>query len=808
MSAILARARAELRTSLRSSLALILMLGLFGGTVAAASAGARRQISAYPRFLAASEAPDAFVISAPPGAKAPIPTVDLARAAKLPQVARAAQIPAPYALATTPNGDVLWDGSLNIVGATGDPAVDWTTRPRVLTGRLPDPGRVDEVAVGYRANQDPRVHIGATIQIDLVKRGVNPFEFANAPPKEDLLPPIDVRVVGTFLLPGELTGSADVFVSAAFYRRYANQGLSFSGLVVRLKGGLADFQAFAKGVDAITPGALVFSQGDEVKFVRQSTHLQAIALWLFAGLAALAGLLIFAQAVTRQTVLGGTENPILRALGMTPNQLVGVVMLRAAAIGVAGAALAVVLATALSPLTPLGLARLVEPNPGIAFDGLVLGLGAVVLMALVPLLAALPGWRAARIGGDQLGTAAPSRLKPSAVADAFAKAGLPPTAVAGVRLALEPGRGRTAVPVRSTVLGITVALAAFAASFAFLGSYRHLLATPRLYGVDFDLGAGNPFLGTKVSPDLVRILRDDPAVAQFSGGNILEFVQVGGRRGDTQRVNIWAFDPIQGSIHPTIAEGRWPRSDHEIVLGGRSMRAIDAQLGENVSVQAANVTVTMKVVGRGVFPEGGFGPGLGDGGGLTFHALKQFFPDAPENAFPVRLTPEASAAAVSKRLNRELEPLGGSIADLRDTPDLSNLKRIQSLPLLLAGLLALAGAATLMHTLVSSIRRRRRDLAILKTLGFLRGQISAAVAWQATTLVVLALLIGLPLGIATGRWGWTLFANQLGVVPEPQVSILPLLLAVPATVLLANLIALLPGRAASRVSPAVVLRSE
>src|SRR3989442_5046889 len=102
----------------------------------------------------------------------------------------------------------------------------------------------------------------------------------------------------------------------------------------------------------------------------------------------------------------------------------------------------------------------------------------------------------------------------------------------------------------------------------------------------------------------------------------------------------------------------------------------------------------------------------------------------------------------------------------------------------------------MMHTLVSSIRRRRRDLAILKTLGFLRGQVSAAVAWQATTLVVLALLIGLPLGIAAGRWGWNVFANQLGVVPQPRGSFLPLLLAIPATLLLADLIALIPGPAA------------
>jgi putative ABC transport system permease protein len=166
------------------------------------------------------------------------------------------------------------------------------------------------------------------------------------------------------------------------------------------------------------------------------------------------------------------------------------------------------------------------------------------------------------------------------------------------------------------------------------------------------------------------------------------------------------------------------------------------------------------------------------------------------------------AAAATRRLNKALEPFGAGLANLKDTPNLSNFKRIESLPLLLAGLLALAGAATMLHTLVSSIRRRRRDLAILKTLGFLRGQVSAAVAWQATTLVVLALLLGLPLGIAAGRWGWNLFANQLGIVPEPQVSIVPLVLAIPATLLLANLIALLPGRAASRVSPALVLRSE
>src|SRR5438093_2176497 len=84
--AILARARAELRSGSGPSLALILLLGVLGGAVMAPAAGARRQDSAYPRFVAASGAPDAFVISAPPGSGAPFPAVDLARVATFPQV--------------------------------------------------------------------------------------------------------------------------------------------------------------------------------------------------------------------------------------------------------------------------------------------------------------------------------------------------------------------------------------------------------------------------------------------------------------------------------------------------------------------------------------------------------------------------------------------------------------------------------------------------------------------------------------------------------------------------------------------------
>jgi ABC-type lipoprotein release transport system permease subunit len=140
--------------------------------------------------------------------------------------------------------------------------------------------------------------------------------------------------------------------------------------------------------------------------------------------------------------------------------------------------------------------------------------------------------------------------------------------------------------------------------------------------------------------------------------------------------------------------------------------------------------------------------------------------------------------------------------------DILNYARIQTTPLALAGLLAVLAVATVAHLLVTSLRRRRRDLAVLKTMGFVRGQVSAAVAWQATTLVVLALLVGLPLGAAGGRWVWQVFADRIGISPDPRVPVLTLALFIPVALVVANLLAAGPGWVAGRLKPAPVLRTE
>jgi len=490
-----------------------------------------------------------------------------------------------------------------------------------------------------------------------------------------------------------------------------------------------------------------------------------------------------------------------------------VTMVRAALIGAAAGVVALVGAVAASALFPTGLALIVEPAPGTDVAPIVVG-GALFVPLGVLLLSVVPALRAARTRGDAQGVALVAGLRrPSALAAFVARSGLPASAATGVRLALEPGRGRTAVPVRSAIVGLTLAVVALTAAFGFTASFHHLLETPRLYGQFFDFGGGYPFGGG--FDEAIAAMVADPGLSDVMVGNFRESAGVEGP-GGAASVNVWGMETLKGSITPTIAQGTWPVNDGELALGGKTMHQVGAHIGDTVQIRAGDTILPLKVVGKAVFMGGGFGPGLAEGAGMTFSQLQAFFPKDERNMFTANLAPGASSHDVSARLNPLFEPLGTPVGDLEAIADaglttggvVDSIGSGQRVPLALSGLLALAAIGTLVHTLVTSIRRRRRDLAVLKTLGFVRRQVSATVAWQASTLAGIALLIGLPFGVAVGRWGWTLFANTIGVLPVPIVDLPPLLIAVPVTLLLANLIALIPGRLAAATRPAAVFRSE
>jgi ABC-type antimicrobial peptide transport system permease subunit len=110
--------------------------------------------------------------------------------------------------------------------------------------------------------------------------------------------------------------------------------------------------------------------------------------------------------------------------------------------------------------------------------------------------------------------------------------------------------------------------------------------------------------------------------------------------------------------------------------------------------------------------------------------------------------------------------------------------------------------------LVTSVRRRARDIAVLKTIGFQRAQVEGSVAVQATAYGVLGLALGIPLGVIVGRATWHRIASHSGVAVRPIASLLIAGAVVAGTLIVINLVAWFPARRAARMQPAVVLRSE
>ena len=153
-----------------------------------------------------------------------------------------------------------------------------------------------------------------------------------------------------------------------------------------------------------------------------------------------------------------------------------------------------------------------------------------------------------------------------------------------------------------------------------------------------------------------------------------------------------------------------------------------------------------------------------------------------------------------ERLRREIDPIGSDRGSLVVTPvqrpaEIVNATDIGGAPTILAGALAVASLASLGLALATSVRRRRRDLSLLKVLGFTGHQVGATVRWQAAVTVAVGVLVGVPLGIIGGRVLWVLFAGQLDVLPEPSTPLLLIAAIAAAAFAVGLLAAALPRRA-------------
>ena len=811
MAAVWARARAELRSGWRRGIGLALLIGLIAGAALAAAAGARRTDSALERFNRDQRAADALLLD---DGEAPVKAPPPDDIAKLPNVVATARGLYAYMLAN--------QGAASPADAALGRDVN---RLKVLDGRLPRPDRADEVAVAFDAAKREQLRLGSTFPIIETDQPES-AAFVKEHPEAQMT----MRVVGIVAGPGELPPqppglTAVIHGTPALYRFFrANEDLVATSAHraeqvtpdstwVRLAHGQADLPAFRRALRTAT-GVEPFVTTPQVLDAnsRNSIHLQAQALWLLTALLALVAAVVFGQLLSRFIAVETVDGSRLRALGMTSRQVLAVTLARLAVLAAVGALVAVLVAVCLSPLTPIGLARTIEVRPGVRIDPRALLTGAAIVIALVLVISLYPAWRASRTRGWGVEESAP-RERMSMVAQALARNGFSPAVVAGTRMALEPGRGRAAVPVRSTLVGGALAVAALAAALTFGTSLRTLLDTPRLYGSTWDTRLTNyGSTGDKGGdPDLAKHLVAVSRVPGVAAASPAVFGQldVGGRS--------TGLLAVTGDIRPTILAGRYPTSPDDIALGAKTIKRLRARIGSEVTVTGlGGQAVRFHLVGKTIL-SGNADPRLGEGALISMGAMSRIVegspvPDSGADSVLVRFRPGADRAAVVADLQRILGPYsGGGVLDVLppDKPtDIVNFGGVQGLPFVLAAILAVLAIATLGHLLSSAVRNRRRDLAILKTLGFSRGQVTGAVLWQGTILAAVSLLIGVPLGVGVGRWLWTFFATQQGVVVEPRIPVPAILLVIPAAIAVAGLVAAVPARVASLIKPALALRTE
>ncbi len=372
---------------------------------------------------------------------------------------------------------------------------------KLVAGHMPADSSPYDVLASFTLQQDYGVHIGSVIHAPLYASSQLSAlgSGANVAPSG---PTVALHVVGIgaaeMEFPSGSTPEYDLFTTPAFARAINNSVPHASVYLVRLRHGTASLPRFAA---AAGPLHLVYvsNQATAAAAVAASIHPQAVGWWVLAVLAALVGLAVIGQALGRQSVVESEEYPSLVALGLPRRHLVVLGMARNLLVALVGAAGAVIVAFALSPLTPVGEARLAEPSTGLAFDPLVLLLGALATVLVVLVLGMWPAVRASRV---RVGVDRALDAHPSSIVAKVAATGAPPSAVIGVRHALERGRGAASVPVGTALFGSVLAVMALCATVVFAASLTHLTATPALYGSDYQLSFSSTRTGGRATPRL------------------------------------------------------------------------------------------------------------------------------------------------------------------------------------------------------------------------------------------------------------------------------------------------------------------
>lgn len=834
------RLRSILRRHWPDYLLLTLLVAVVGGLAMGSVAAGRRTQSAYSAFLGRDNA--STLTMSTYGLYNGSPANDYSpqveqRIRQLPGVAQVESWVATYITPIEPDGaaNLAALTSIDVAGSVDGVFFD-EDRVTVIKGRMADPSDPHEFMASALGARLLGVHLGQTLEFGAFdESGASGPGFGT--PAVQPRARYALRLVAIVEFNNAVVEDdadrvpTNVVLTPALTRTQGNQA-NGTWFAIRLKPGARDVGRIEQeALKALPPGGLgqfYLTSTVEAK-VESALRPESIALGVFGLIAALAALGLCLPILSRLRANTEEDRLVLRALG-APRRILAADFCAGIVTSVLlGTILACVTAAGLGSLAPLGPVRTVY-HPGLlTVDWTVTGIGIAVLTGLLGIAAVI--MVLGRSGPGRVAERASRTHPASRVAGVAAVAGLPASAVIGTRFALERGLGRKSVASRSVLAGGIVAVTLVVATLTFASGLRTLVNRPALYGWDW----GYTILGgSNVPPDALAALQHDPLVRDWAG-YIAITTTIDGQ-------NVPVLIATNGlAVTPPLLAGRRIGARGQIVLGQATLTALHKRIGDAVQVGFGSPGTaplylppqTFRIVGAATFPavagSSNFADhtSMGIGGLFSFASLPADFVRNVQNPDPVqngpvlvfvRYRPGISSSTALADIHRIIavaarqfasDPLAAGDADsylpVQRPAPIVNYQSTGDTPVVLASGLAAAATVALALSMVASVRRRRRDLAVLKTLGFVHRQMIAAVATQALVTGLLAAAVGVPLGIAAGRQLWIAFARSIYAVPRPTVPASVALVAAGA-ILIAVAVAVVPGRIAARTPAASVLR--
>lgn len=800
-------AKADIRRRWRSLLVLGLLAGLTASMAMAAFAGARRTDTALARLESVTNAPDAVVFASQVLDLHP----DWDRLAARPEVADLAVWDLFFCTIDGQAGGLLFAS-----GGNG-----WLTRidkPIVLEGRMFNPRAGNEMVVNEQVATEDDVHVGQVLHI---KAFAPDQPTATGTPRG---PFISLRVVGIVRTAEEFLFTPGALVSPGVVAKYRHQAVFAPNAVVRLNGGAAGMAALRRDVSSlVAPGVPVLDLHDTSRRVTTSLAVESFALYMIALALVLAGGLLVAQVLSRSVAFIGDDLAALRAVGMTRPGIAAAASLSNAVAVAVTVVVGLVGAVALSPLFPVGMGRSVDPDVDVHADWTALGAG--LALTAVSLVA----------GAVALALAASSRevkhLPPrrSAIASWLGRVAPVPVGI-GAQMALERGPGARSMPVRPALAGAVIGVLGVVGALTINAGIRHALDNPQLAGVTWAATITPPedaVTSTSVStPYLAEVERAAPGASVAVVRRDLVAVDGVG----VPTFSVRDVGPGRPPVTLAMVTGRPPTAPDEAAIGPATAKSLKAHLGDWVNIGDHQ---RVRLVGEALFPSdvhAEFDEGLWLTTAEFDRVAPPPLPAAPHEYVVVRF-PDAR--------NQENEAIAASEADPEDNPigtgpigrlaanlgipigafnssvepvnvpfELTNLEDLSQLPIVLGAFLAVLGLAALSYVLVISGRARKAEFAVFKALGLDEKMSRRIVYFQASVIATIGLVIGIPLGVMVGRWGWSAVTTRVPLVDVPPLSALVVVLAIPVVLVASNAIAVLPARRVARAKPAEALRSE